>query len=158
MPKPRKNQQKSAPSAVVNRRARFDYALGDELTVGVELTGPETKAARQGHVTLKGAYVSLQNNELWLTNASFSLASHERGENRTVDARPKKLLAHRKEIDRLNASRQQGYSIIPTKLLTKGRFVKLVIALGKGKKLYDKRETIKKRDQKREDARIAKIR
>jgi SsrA-binding protein len=158
MPKSRKNQQKSAPSAVVNRRARFDYALGDELTVGIELTGPETKAARQGHVTLKGAYVSLQNDELWLTNASFSLASHERGENRTVDSRPKKLLAHRKEIDRLSASRQQGYSIIPTKLLTKGRYIKLIIALGKGKKLYDKRETIKKRDQKREDARIAKIR
>lgn len=156
MPKPRKNQSKSAPSAVINRRARFDYALGDELTVGVELTGPETKAARQGHVTLKGAYVSLQNGELWLTNASFSLASHERGENRTVDARPKKLLAHRKEIDRLSASRQQGYSIIPTKLLTKGRYVKLTIALAKGKKLYDKRETIKKRDLDRETRRTAK--
>ncbi len=156
MTKARKNQSKPTPASVVNRRARFDYALGDELTVGIELTGPETKAARQGHVTLKGAYVSLQRDELWLTNASFSLASHERGENRTVDARPKKLLAHRKEIDRLSASRQQGFSIIPTKLLTRGRYIKLVIALGKGKKLYDKREAIKKRDLDRETKRATK--
>lgn len=151
-----RNKQTNQSSAVTNRRARFDYELGDELVVGIELTGPETKAARLGHVTLKGSYVSVQGGELWLTNASFSLASHERGGGRTVDDRPKKLLAHHKEIDRLSTSRQQGYSIVPTKLLTKGRYIKLVIALGRGKKTIDKRETIKKRDLDREQRRAAK--
>jgi SsrA-binding protein len=154
--------QKKKPStsakAVVNRRARFDYELGDEIVAGVELTGPEVRAARDGHVQLKGAFVTVRNNELWLNNASFSLKLNQKGQvgARTIDTEPRKLLAHRKQIDLLQARKKDGMSIVPTKLLTTGRFIKLVIALGKGKKLYDKRETLKRRDQERDSKRAMK--
>jgi len=140
------------PGAVVNRRARFDYELGDEIVAGLVLTGPEVRAARDGHVQLKGAYVSIQKGELWLNSASFSLKLNQRGQAnaRTVDTEPRKLLASRKQIDALMAEKQSGMSIIPTKLLTQGNFIKLVVALGKGKRRYDKRQAIKKRDLERE--------
>lgn len=140
------------PSAIVNRRARFDYELGDELVVGLSLNGREVRAARLGHVQLKGSYVSVKDHELWLTGASFSVINNEKGSTnaRTVDDTPRKLLAKRREIDQLQGARQQGMSIVPTKLLTQGRYIKLIIALGKGKKRYDKRQAIKKRDQERE--------
>lgn len=147
-------QKKPAkPAVITNRRARYDYQLGDELVVGLELTGPEVRAARDGHVQLKGSYVALTKDELWLTNASFSLKLNQKGVPgaRSIDLHPRRLLAKRKEIDQLAAQKQQGMSIIPLKLLTAGRYVKLVIALGKGKKRYDKRETIKRRDQDREN-------
>lgn len=140
------------PPTIVNRRAKFDYTLGDELVVGISLSGPEARAARDGHIQLKGAYVSLKNNELWLNNASFSLKLNTPGETgaRTVDTTPRKLLARRRQIDELNARRQQGMTIVPLRLLTTGRYIKLVIALGKGKKRYDKRAVVKRRDQERE--------
>lgn len=146
------------PSAIVNRRARFDYALGDELTVGLSLTGPEVRAARDGHIQLKGVYVQVRRGELWLQNASFSLKLNERGKPgaRTIDTEPRKLLAHRKQIDALVAHKAQGNTIVPLRLLTAGRFIKLVIAAGKGKKHYDKRETLKRRDQEREANRAIK--
>lgn len=150
---------KTSTSAILNRRARFDYELGVELVVGLELTGGEVRSARDGHVQLKGSYVALRNNELWLQNASFSLKLNQKGQPgaRTIDTEPKRLLAKRKEIDQLAAQKQQGMSIVPIKLLTHGRFVKLVIALGKGKKNYDKRETLKRRDQDRETQRQLKL-
>jgi len=148
-------KQKKKPSdtgAIVNRRARFDYELGDEIVAGLELTGLEVRAARQNHVQLKGSFVTIRNNELWLNNASFSLKLNERGQSdqNTVDTTPKKLLVKRKDIDQLAAKKQTGMTIVATKLLTSGRYIKLVIALGKGKKNYDKRETIKRRDQDRD--------
>lgn len=137
---------------ITNRRARFDYDLSDELVVGIVLTGHETRAARDGHIQLKGSYVSLDRGELWLTNASFSVKLNQKGiaGQRSVDARPRKLLAHRKQIDQLSASKKQGMTIVPTKLLTTGHRIKLIIALGKGKKKYDKRETVKRRDLSRD--------
>ena len=153
MPKPK--AKKPATHAVVNRRARFDYELGEEIVAGLVLTGPEVRAARDGHVQLKGAFVSLRNDELWLNNASFSLRLNVRGQANTksVDTSARKLLASRKQIDRFAAAKQQGLTIVPTKLLTNSRFIKIVIALGRGKKRYDKRETIKRRDQDRETRR-----
>jgi SsrA-binding protein len=155
------NAQKKQPSkakAVLNRRARFDYELGDELLAGIELTGPEVRAARDGHVQLKGSFVSARNNELWLNNASFSIKLTQKGqaEARTVDTRARKLLLKRNQIDQLIDSRQKGTTIVPTKLLTNGRFIKVAIALGKGKKNYDKRETMKRRDQDRDASRATK--
>jgi len=146
------------PSAIVNRRAKFDYALDDELVVGIALTGPETRAARDGHVQLKGSFVSIRNDELWLNNASFSLKLNEKGKvgARSLDTSPRKLLASRKQIDDLANRKQSGMSIVPLKLLTKSRFIKVVIALGKGKKNYDKRETLKRRDQERDSRRAIK--
>ena len=146
------------PTAIVNRRASFDYALDQDLIVGVALTGPETRAARDGHIQLKGSFVTIRNGELWLNNASFSLKLNERNKPgaRSIDTSPRKLLAKRKQIDDLQARKQSGMSIVPLKLLTQGRFIKVVIALGKGKKNYDKRETMKRRDQEREAGRAIK--
>ncbi len=156
----KKKKPATQPKAVVNRRARFDYAIDsrDEIVAGLVLTGPEVRAARDGHIQLKGSFVSLRDNELWLNNASFSLRLNERGKPgaRAIDTSPRKLLANRKQIDAFKAQKQQGMTIIPLKLLTTGRFIKLVIALGKGKKHYDKRETIKRRDQDRDTKRSLK--
>lgn len=151
-----KKKQSPQPKTVLNRRARFDYELGEEIVAGMVLTGPEVRAARDGHVQLKGAFVTVRDNELWLNNASFSLKLNQKGQPgaRSIDTTPKKLLASRKQIDALMAKKKDGLTIVPTKLLTTGRFIKLVIALGKGKKRYDKRETLKRRDQER-DARRA---
>lgn len=153
-----KKKSKQIQSAILNRRARFDYELGDELIVGLSLTGPEVRAARDGHIQLKGSFVTIRGNELWLNNASFSLKLQQRGqpEARTIDTEPRKLLASRKQIDTLAVRKKEGMTIVPTKLLTAGRYIKLVIALGKGKKNYDKRETLKRRDQSREAARAMK--
>ena len=145
--KPSKDNQ-----SITNRRAKFDYELGEDLVVGMVLTGLETRAARDGHVQLKGAFVTIRNDELWLNNASFSIKLNERGQvgARSIDTSPKKLLASRKQIDNLCQQKQSGMSIIPLKMLTHGRYIKLVIAIGKGKKNYDKRQTLKRRDQERE--------
>lgn len=139
-------------NAVINRRASFDYALEEDLIVGIALTGPETRAARDGHIQLKGSFVTIRDSELWLNNASFSLKLNEKGKvgARSIDTSPRKLLAKRKQIDDLYTRKQSGMSIVPTKLLTRGRYIKVVIALGKGKKNYDKRETLKRRDQERD--------
>ncbi len=155
----KKPATKKPAGGLVNRRARFDYELLDDIIAGLALTGPEVRAARDGHVQLKGSFVSLKDNELWLNNASFSIRLNERGQvnARTVDTRPRKILASRKQIDSFAEGKKQGMSIIPTKLFTGGKYIKVVIALGKGKKRYDKRETIKRRDQDRDAKRSMKI-
>lgn len=155
-----KKKPQPTVKAVINRRARFDYELGDEIVAGLSLTGPEVRAARDGHVQLKGSYVTIRDNELWLNNTSFSLQLNQKGlaNARTVDTSPRKLLVQRKQIDLLTARKKEGLTIIPVKLLTTGRFIKVVIALGKGKKRYDKRETLKRRESERESARAIKHR
>ncbi|MCA9341028.1 SsrA-binding protein SmpB [Candidatus Saccharibacteria bacterium] len=154
----KKFKRKVQTGTVLNRRASFDYQLGDELVVGVVLTGQETRAARDGHIQLKGSFVSIRNDELWLNNASFSLRLNQKGQDsRTIDTSPRKLLASRKQIDSLIKQKHQGMSIVPVKLINRGRFIKVVIALGKGKKRYDKRETIKRREQERDAKRAMKL-
>lgn len=153
----KKRVKKQSGQQIVNRRARFDYQLEDDLVVGLSLTGREVRAARDGHIQLKGSFVSLKDNELWLNNASFSLKLNDKsGESRTIDTSPRKLLASRKQIDAMAARKVQGMTIVPTKLLTDKKYIKLVIALGKGKKNYDKRQTIKRREQDREASRAIK--
>jgi SsrA-binding protein len=152
-----KKKKPTQPRAIVNRRASFDYTLDDELITGIVLTGREARAARDGRVQLKGSFVTIRNNELWLNNSSFSLALNSKTDGSTaVDTSVRKLLANRKQIDELADRKQAGMTIVPLKLLTQGRHVKLVIALGKGKKNYDKRNTIKLRDQERENKRLTK--
>jgi len=154
-----KRSVSKVPKQVVNRRAGFDYALEDDIVAGIVLTGQEVRAARDGHVQLKGSFVSARDGELWLNNASFSLRLNQKGENaRTVDTSPRKLLASRRQIDAFVARKQQGMTIVPTKLLTSGRFIKVVIALGKGKKRYDKRQALKKKDEAREASRALRSR
>jgi SsrA-binding protein len=150
-----KKKKRVSTGAIVNRRASFDYALDDDLMVGIVLTGREARAARDGRVQLKGSFVTIRNNELWLNNSSFSLVLNSKGiSDATVDTSVRKLLASRKQIDELAERKQTGMSIVPLKLLTKGKYIKLVIALGKGKKNYDKRQAIKKRDQDRDNSRV----
>ncbi len=133
---------------IVNRRAKFDYTLGDSIVVGIALNGRETKALRMGHGQLRGAYVTVKEGELWLINATISGTSGIPIDE-SEQSRARKLLAKRREIDALIESKQQGRTIVPLEIITHGRFIKLRIAIGKGKKLYDKRQTIKKRDEDR---------
>lgn len=146
--KSKTRSNKPTSQAISNRRASFDYTLGEPLTVGLELTGPEVRAARDGRVQLKGSFVSVRDNQLWLNNASFSITLNQRGESgaKTVDTTSRRILARRKQIDQLIEGKKTGTTIVPLKLLTHGRYIKLVIAPGKGKKVYDKRQSIKKRD------------
>ncbi len=133
---------------ISNRRARHDYDLGDGLVVGIALSGAETKSLRRGHGHLKGSYVTVKDNELWLVNATITGDSAVRvpEEDKT---RNRKLLAKQREIAALMAAKQQGQTIVPLELLTRGRYIKLRIASGRGRKKYDKRGTIKRRDQDR---------
>jgi SsrA-binding protein len=144
--------KKKQPSTKVisNRRARHDYELDDSLIVGIELTGRETKALRMGHGQLRGAYVTVKDGELWLLNATINGTSGIPIDE-TEQVRTRKLLAKRKQIDDFIAAKQQGRTIVPLEILTKGRFIKVRIAMGKGKKNYDKRQAIKKRDQQRQN-------
>ena len=129
-------KKKVSDSVTVNARARYDYTLGDELSCGMVLSGPEVRMIRDHHVQLKGSFVTIRGDELWLNNLTLGADT----------ARNIKLLATRKQIDSLVREKVAGSTIVPVKLLGGGRHIKLVIAVGKGKKKYDKRETIKKRD------------
>ncbi len=129
-------KSKTPDSITINRRARFDYQLGDELNCGMVLSGTEVRLIRDHHVQLKGSFVTLRGDELWLNNLTLG-ADTERNI---------KLLATRKQINQLARAKQDGLQLVPVRLLAGGRYIKLVVATGKSKKKYDKRETIKKRD------------
>jgi SsrA-binding protein len=149
------SKKAQAPKKIVNRRASFDYELGDSMVVGLQLTGAETKALRMGHGQLRGAYVTVKDDELWLINAQINSA---KGViiSETDETRSRKLLAKRKEIDALIEDKKDGRTIVPMELLTQGRYIKLRIAVGKGRKRYDKRENIKRRQQERDINRVVK--
>lgn len=136
------------PKRITNRRARHDYELGDSLVVGLELTGAETKNLRLGHGHLRGAYVTVKGDELYLINATVA-GSRGIAMEEDQQTRARKLLAKRREISALMAGRQQGKTIVPLEILTGGRFIKLRLAVGRGKKRYDKRQVLKARDQQR---------
>lgn len=129
-------KSKTPTSVTVNRRAHFDYQLGEELSCGIALSGPEVRLIRDHHVQLKGSFVTIKNGELWLNNLTLG-ADTERN---------LKLLVTKKQLYGLERARQNGFQLVPVRLLAGGRYIKLVIATGKSKKKYDKRETIKKRD------------
>lgn len=142
---------------ITNRRARYDYELSDSLVVGIELSGAETKALRLNHGQLRGSYVNVKDGELWLFNAQV-MPSPGVPISEQDQTRNRKLLAKRREIDSLIEAKQQGRTIVPLEILTRGRFIKLRISVGKGKKRYDKRQTIKEREQKRAIGAIHKLR
>lgn len=133
---------------ISNRRARHDYELGDSLVVGMQLSGAETKSLRLGHGQLRGAYVTVKDGELLLINAAINGTSGI-PISESDQTRSRKLLAKRREIDALIDAKQQGRTIVPLEILTGGRFIKIRIAVGRGKKQYDKRETLKRRDEQR---------
>ena len=133
---------------ITNRRARHDYELGDSLVVGIALSGGETKALRMGHGQLRGAYVTVKDGELLLINATIN-GTNGIPISESDQTRSRKLLAKHREINALIEAKQQGRTIVPLEILTGGRFIKVRIAVGKGKKQYDKRQTLKKRDEQR---------
>jgi len=142
-------KKSGAPGTIQNRRARADYSLDDSLIVGLQLTGAETKSLRLGHGQLRGAYVTVKDDGLLLINATIN------GTNgipipEDDQTRARIILAKRKEINALIAAKQRGLTIVPLEILTKGRFIKLRIAAGRGKKLYDKRQTLKARSESRD--------
>jgi SsrA-binding protein len=141
-----------------NRKVYHNYFIGDSFEAGIALTGSEIKSIRSGRVSLGDAYVQPEGGELWLVNAHIARyqASSYMGHEPT---RPRKLLLHRKEIDNL-ASRiaEKGLTLVATKIYLKKGIAKVEIALAKGKKLYDKRESIKRREVERELARTVKNR
>lgn len=141
-------KKKRHTKTITNRRARFDYELGDSLSVGLELTGAEVKSLRMGNGQLRGAYVTIKNDELYLINATIAGTQGVIIEE-SEQARARKLLARRREIKALMDAKHQGRTIVPLEIFTGGRYIKLKIAIGKGKKNYDKRQTLKKRDEDR---------
>lgn len=154
-------EKKERPIKVVaeNRKARFNYSIEDTIEAGVMLTGTEVKSARNGKSTIAESYADSKGGEIWLVNANipeYLQANRFNHEPR----RPRKLLLHKRQINRLiGAIEREGMTLIPLKMYfnEQGR-LKLELALAKGKKLHDKRETEKKRDWSREKSRLLRAR
>jgi len=139
---------------IKNRKAYFDYFIEKEIECGIVLTGTEVKSIRKGSANLKDTYARIKNGEIFLINMFIS--PYEEGNRFNVpERRERKLLLKKQEILKLkNEVMKDGYSLIPLKLYFKGNYAKILLGLCKGKKLYDKRETIKERDLERENRRI----
>ena len=135
---------------ILNRKANFDYAIEDTYEAGIALKGTEVKSIRNGKANIKDSYAIIRNEEMFLLNTHISL--YEEGNNfNHEETRTRKLLLHKKEILKLkNKVEMEGYTLIPLKIYFVKQRVKVLIGLAKGKKNYDKRETIKKRDVERE--------
>lgn len=135
---------------IKNKKAYFDYFIISEFECGIVLTGTEIKSIRKGSANLKDTYARIKNNEVYLINMYIAL--YDEGNRYNVpERRERKLLLHKNEIFKLkNLVNKEGNSLIPLKLYFKGNNAKILLGLCKGKKLYDKRETIKERDLKRE--------
>jgi SsrA-binding protein len=137
-----------------NRAAGHNYYLSDRLEAGLVLTGTEVKAARDGKIQLKDAYGEVTANEAWLVNAHIGQYSHGNIMNHEP-LRRRKLLLHRAEIQKLQEiTRERGLTVVPTKLYLKNGVVKVELAVGRGKKLHDKRESAREKEMK-EEARAA---
>ena len=140
-----------------NKKARFEYFLEELFEAGLSLSGTEVKSLRQGKCSLKESFVRIENGEAFLYNMHIS--PYEQGNIFNKDPlRTRKLLLHKAEIQRLMGKvKTAGYTIVPVKLYFKGNYAKVQIALARGKKLYDKRDDIAKKDQRREAERSYKI-
>lgn len=143
---------------IKNRKATFDYEIEEKIEVGIALTGTEIKSIREGKANLKDSYAIIKNGEVFLLNMHISpytegnIFNHE-------ETRTRKLLLHKKEILKLeNKVRLEGYTLVPLQLYFKGSHAKILLGVGKGKKTFDKRESIKKKDQLREIQKKYKLR
>lgn len=160
--KPADNGKRGAKGATtkqiitVNKDARFRYFIHEVLEAGLVLVGTEVKSLRTGKVNLSDAYVYIKNGQAWLQNMHIGEYSHGNRENH-VPLRDRKLLLHRREIDKLAAAvNKEGMSVIPTEMyFLKGR-AKVELGLGKGKKAHDKRDSIKEKEAQREMDRVRK--
>ena len=150
MAKKGKKRKAEAGDVASNRQAAYRYNLLEKWECGIELQGSEVKAIREGGVQLKDGYATLRDGEVWLHNvhiAPYQPAAREGHE----PERPRKLLLHRKEIEKLiGATAERGLTLVPTRLYFKGPRAKVEIALARGKDAFDKRRSLKEKDQKRE--------
>jgi SsrA-binding protein len=133
-----------------NKKARHDYHIEDTFETGIVLTGTEIKSIRQGKANLRDSFARIHNGEVFLHN--FHISPYEQGNRYNHEPlRTRKLLLNRREISKLiGQTREKGYSLVPLKVYLKHGMAKIELALAKGKKLYDKRETLKQKDAKRE--------
>lgn len=135
---------------IVNRNAFFEYHILDKYEAGVALRGTEVKSVMSGRIQLKESYVGVKDNEIWLFNAHISPYSHGNRQNHEP-LRTRKLLLHRREIEKLEKeTTQKGMTLVVTRIYWKNNRIKFEIGVAKGKKLYDKRETLKERTVERE--------
>lgn len=149
---------KSNNHAIVNKRARFDFDLKKQILAGIVLSGAETKSLRTGHGHLRGAFCNIKDGELWLYNATInSTNANKNALSESDQTQPRKLLVNKKELHELSMAKEQGLTIVPVKLITKSRYIKIEIATAKGLKKYDKRQKIKKRDTDRDISRTLRI-
>jgi SsrA-binding protein len=141
-----------------NKKARHDYFLEETYEAGICLHGTEVKSLRQGKCSIKEAFIHIENGEVIVYGMNIS--PYEKGNIFNRDPlRPKKLLMHKNEIHKLlGKTKEKGYTIVPVEVYFKGSLVKMQIALARGKKLYDKRQDIAKKDQRREAEREFKVR
>jgi SsrA-binding protein len=142
-------------TVAVNRKARFNYEIGDKLEAGIVLSGSEVKSLRTGKANIAESYASAEAGEMYLVNAHIAEYA-QAGRDNHEPTRPRKLLLHKKEMDRLaGAIQREGVTVIPLRLYFNARGIaKVELGLGKGKKLHDKRETEKRRDWDRQKARL----
>ncbi|OGG11722.1 SsrA-binding protein [Candidatus Gottesmanbacteria bacterium RBG_13_45_10] len=135
---------------IVNKKATFDYTISERLEAGIQLTGAEVKSIRSGHASLEGSFVRVIGSEAYLVNAQIFPFQYARPEGYDPK-RTRKLLLHRRELISLHSKSEGAHlTLVPLSWYTKGPFIKLEIGVAKGKKEYEKRETIKKRDHRRE--------
>ena len=139
-----------------NKKAFHDYFIEDKLEAGMELVGTEVKSVKAGKVSIKESFIRIIKNEIFIMN--MHITPYEFGNiNNLPESRVRKLLLNRKEIEKWTAKiKEQGYTIIPLSVYTKQRLVKMEIGLAKGKKLHDKREALKRKDQERDMKKVQK--
>jgi len=153
-----KKAEKLADNLIAkNKKAYHDYEIIDKLETGIMLNGPEVKSCRAHQVNLKGSYISILKEEAFTEGIHISTYAHSRRED-FMETRRRKILLHKKEINRLEIhTKEKGIAIIPLELYLKGSLIKLLIGVCRGRKLYDKRSVLKKRDISREiDRAVAK--
>jgi SsrA-binding protein len=143
-------QENERRIVVHNRKARHDYTIVETYEAGIVLVGTEVKSLRGGNASLQDAYGAVENGEVWLHN--MHIAPYDQGSRWNAEPRrPRKLLLHRREIDRLRGNvERKGYALVPLRVYFRDGYAKLDLALGAGKRLYDKREAIARRDTDRE--------
>ncbi|WP_432352698.1 SsrA-binding protein SmpB [Sporosarcina sp. A2] len=134
----------------VNKKANYDFAIEETIEAGIVLQGTEIKSIRNGKVQLRDAFVLIRNNEAWISNMHIS--PYEQGNQFNHDpVRARKLLMHKKQISTLiGQTKEKGTAIVPLKMYIKDGFAKVLVGVGKGKKLYDKRHDLKEKEAKRE--------
>jgi len=152
----KKHHTKAANEVANNRKARHDYNILETYEAGISLTGTEIKSVRASKINIKDGFVQARNGELWLENVNIGI--YNQGNQFNHDPlRNRKLLLHKKEIRKISGSVQEkGITVVPLKVYLKHGFAKVLIGVAEGKRQYDKRETIKKRDQEREIRRVMK--